>query len=229
MNRKFDKYAYPVVEQINLKNKRLYETPEGDRVPSVTTILSKTKDTSGLDNWIKAVGEEKAKKIRDEAAFVGTSMHLFLEEYVMEEKRPFFTPSPLHTQAKQMANIIVEEGLKFVGELWGSEVKLYHTDKYAGTTDLVGMYKGVPHIIDFKQTNKPKKSEWIDDYYLQLCAYAHAHNEMFGTDIRNGVVLMCSRDLQFQKFELNEVRFEKYSYMWWNRVDEYMSQIKSDA
>tara|TARA_R110000751_G_scaffold97939_1_gene190549 strand:- start:406 stop:1002 length:597 start_codon:yes stop_codon:yes gene_type:complete len=192
-------------------------------VPSVTTILSKTKDMTGLDNWIKAVGKDKAEKIRNEAAFVGTSMHTFLEEHVTEVKREPFVPSPLHTQAKQMSNVIVKEGLKFISEIWGSEIKLYHSDKYAGTTDLIGLYKGVPHIIDFKQTNKPKKAEWVDDYYLQLCAYAHAHNDMFDTDIRSGVVLMCSRDLQFQKFELNEVKFEKYSYMWWNRVDQYMS------
>jgi len=221
--RKFDKYPYPDVEQINLDNKRLYKTPENNHVPSVTTIISKTKDTTGLDNWIKSVGKEKAIKIRNEAAYVGTSMHSFLEEHVTEIKRESFVPSPLHSQAKQMGDVIVREGLKFVSEIWGSEIKLYHTDKYAGTTDLVGLYKGVPHIIDFKQTNKPKKAEWIDDYYLQLCAYALAHNEMFDTDIKSGVVLMCSRDLQFQKFELNEVQFEKYSYMWWNRVKEYMS------
>ena len=208
MIRNFDKFCYPEVEQINLDNKRLYKTPENHHVPSVTTILSKTKDTTGLDNWIKNVGEEKARKIRNEAACVGTSMHSFLEEVITEEKRPTYTPSPLHSQAKQMADVIVDEGLKLVSEIWGSEIKLYYKDQYAGTTDVVGMYRGVPHIMDFKQTNKPKKSEWIDDYYLQLCAYAHAHNEMFGTDIRNGVVLMCSRDLQFQKFELNEVRFD---------------------
>ena len=229
MNRQFEKYPYPDVRQINLSNKRLYETPEGAHVPSVTTILSKTKDTTGLDNWVKAVGEEKAEKIRNEAAFVGTSMHEFLEEHVTEVKRETFVPSPFHTQAKQMADIIVKEGLKYVTEVWGSEVKLYYKDQYAGTTDLVGLYKGIPHIIDFKQTNKPKKEEWIDDYFLQLCAYAHAHNEMFDTDMRSGVVLMCSRDLQFQKFELNEVRFEKYSYMWWNRVNEYNELIKSDS
>ena len=81
MNRNFSKYLYPDVKQLNLKNKRLYETPEGARVPSVTTILSKTKDMTGLDRWVKAVGEEKAEKIRNEAAFVGTSMHEFLEEH----------------------------------------------------------------------------------------------------------------------------------------------------
>ena len=226
MIRQFDKYPYPDVKQLNLDNKRLYETPCGDHVPSVTTILSKTKDTSGLDRWVKAVGEEKANKIRNEAAKVGTSMHLFLEEFVTTEPRePITTPDPLHSQAKQMSEVIIDSGMKYVSEVWGSEVKLYYKDRYAGTTDVVGVYKDVPHIIDFKQTNKPKKSEWIDDYYLQLCAYSHAHNEMFGTEIKNGVVLMCSRDLQFQKFELNEIQFEKYSYMWWNRVDEYYKLV----
>ena len=107
--------------------------------------------------------------------------------------------------------------------------KLYYKDQYAGTTDLVGMYRGVPHIIDFKQTNKPKQEKWIQDYYLQLTAYAHAHNYMTGTDIKNGVVLMCCRDLSFQKFELNEIKFEKYSYMWFNRVKEYQKIITESA
>jgi genome maintenance exonuclease 1 len=120
-----------------------------------------------------------------------------------------------------MAKVIIESGLKHVSEVWGSEVQLFYEDKYAGTTDVIGIYKGIPHIIDFKQTNKPKKSEWIEDYYLQLAAYAHAHNHVTGTEIKNGVVMMCSRDLQYQKFELNEIQFEKYSYMWFNRLKEY--------
>ena len=228
MIRQFDKYSYKDLPQLNLENKRLYETPEGDKVPSVTTILSKTKDNSGLEKWARSIGEEKAERIRNEAAKVGTSMHLFLEEFITEIPRePITVPDPLHSQARQMANTIISSGLKYVTEVWGSETKLYYKDKYAGTTDVIGMYKDIPHIIDFKQTNKPKKAEWIEDYYLQLCAYSLAHNEMFGTDIKNGVVLMCSRDLQFQKFELNEIQFEKYTYMWFNRVDEYYDMIKS--
>ena len=229
MIQNFNKFPYPELRQDTFKNKRLYLTPEGNHVPSVTTILSKTKDTTGLDKWAKSIGIKKANKIRDEAAFVGTSMHTFLEENITGVVREAFTPSPLHTQAKQMANVIVEEGLKFIDEVWGAEVRLYHSNIYAGTTDVVGSYKGVPHIIDFKQTNKPKKEEWVQDYYLQLCAYAHAHNDMFGTDFKNGVVLMCSRDLQFQKFELNEIQFEKYSYMWWNRVEQYKELAQSDS
>tara|TARA_R100000152_G_C6750701_1_gene174349 strand:+ start:348 stop:1019 length:672 start_codon:yes stop_codon:yes gene_type:complete len=218
--RDFDKYPYPSLERDETTGKRLYKTPEGDLVPSVTTILSNTKDNSGLKVWENRVGKEEAKRIRNEAAAVGTSMHLTLECYVEEKKREY-DYSPVHSQANQMADIIIKEGLQHVSEVWGSEVQLYYKDKYAGTTDLVGMYKGVPHIIDFKQTNKPKKDEWIEDYYLQLCAYTHAHNYMMDTEIQNGVVLMCSRDLQFQSFEMNEIQFQKYSYMWFNRVDTF--------
>mgnify|MGYP001501344368 CR=1 FL=1 len=220
MVRDFDKYPYPSLERDETTGKRLYKTPEGDLVPSVTTILSNTKDNSGLKVWENRVGKEEAKRIRNEAAAVGTSMHLTLECYVEEKKREY-DYSPVHSQANQMADIIIKEGLQHVSEVWGSEVQLYYKDKYAGTTDLVGMYKGVPHIIDFKQTNKPKKDEWIEDYYLQLCAYTHAHNYMMDTEIQNGVVLMCSRDLQFQSFEMNEIQFQKYSYMWFNRVDTF--------
>ena len=155
-----------------------------------------------------------------EAAAVGTSMHTFLECYLLEEERQYKSETH-HEQAKSMSQVIVSEGLKHVDEIWGTEIQLYYEDQYAGTTDLVGMYKGVPHIIDFKQTNKPKKEEWVQDYYLQLAAYAHAHNHVTGTNIQHGVVLMCSRDLHFQKFEMNEIQFEKYSYMWFNRLKQY--------
>ncbi|MAV43346.1 MAG: hypothetical protein CMA30_02590 [Euryarchaeota archaeon] len=224
MVRNFDKYDYPSVPRNEATGTRLYETPEGHLVPSVTTILSGTKDKTGLQNWENRVGKDEAKRIRNEAAAVGTSMHITLECYVEEKKREYDF-SPVHSQANKMADIIKKEGLQYVSEVWGSEVKLYYKDQYAGTTDLVGMYKGVPHIIDFKQTNKPKQDKWITDYYLQLAAYAHAHNYMTGTEIQNGVVLMCSRGLEFQCFEMNEIQFDKYSYMWFNRVKQYNDMI----
>ena len=228
MERNFKKYDYPDVPRNQSTGTRLYETPEGHLVPSVTTILSQTKDKSGLEAWEARVGKDQARRIRNEAASVGTSMHTCLECHVLEEE-PTLGFSPVHAQAKKMAGIIIRDGLSYVSEVWGCEVKLYFEDKYAGTTDVVGMYKGVPHIIDFKQTNKPKKEEWIEDYYLQLCAYAHAHNHMTGTEIQNGVVLMCSRDLTFQKFEMNEIQFQKYSYMWFNRVKQYNELISESV
>ena len=218
--RNFAKYTYPGITRSDSEGPRLYETPKGDLVPSVTTILSKTKDTKFLNIWKKRVGEEEARRITLEAASIGTSMHKFLECHVLEEERQY-SPSPSHSQASRMSKVIVNVGLKYVDEIWGSEVQLYYEDQYAGTTDVVGLYKGVPHIIDFKQTNKPKKEEWVQDYYLQLAAYAHAHNHVTGSNITNGIVMMCSRDLQYQKFEMNEIQFEKYSYMWFNRVKQY--------
>ena len=226
MKRNFKKYTYPELLRDDKSSSRLYKTPEDKSVPSVTTILSKTKDMTKLKEWQQRVGKKKADEIRNQAASMGTSMHLYLEAHILDEERKV-NYSPTHTKAKKMAQIIIDKGLKFVDEVWGSEVKLYNQDLYAGTTDLVGLYKGVPHIIDFKQTNKPKKKEWIEDYYLQLAAYAHAHNYVTKSDIQCGVVLMCSQDLQFQKFEMNEIAFQKYSYMWFNRVKEYQRLIKS--
>ena len=220
-----EKYSYPSISRDETTGKRLYKTPEDKLVPSVTTILSKTKDTRHLKAWQQRVGKENAERIRNEAANVGTSMHLFLESHILNEERKTDF-SPIHSKAKKMAKVIIDHGLKFVDEIWGSEVQLYYENLYAGTTDVIGLYKGVPHIIDFKQTNKPKKEEWIQDYYLQLCAYAHAHNFITGTEIKSGVVLMCSQDLQFQKFEMNEISFEKYSYMWFNRIKQY-NEMKS--
>lgn len=220
----FEKYTYPDVVRDQSTGIRLYKTPEDGLVPSVTTILSKTKDMTHLENWKRRVGHDNAERIRNEAASVGTSMHLFLESHILDEQRKCDF-SPVHSKAKKMADVIIREGLKFIDEVWGAEVKLYYKDQYAGTTDVVGLYKGVPHIIDFKQTNKPKKKEWIEDYYLQLCAYAHAHNYMTGSDIQSGVVLMCSQGLEFQKFEMNEISFQKYSYMWFNRVKEYQELV----
>jgi|11BtaG_2_1085332.scaffolds.fasta_scaffold23623_1 genome maintenance exonuclease 1 len=224
-----DKYTYPsIVRDDDSADIRLYKTPDNDLVPSVTSILSKTKDTKYLDEWRKRVGEEEAKRITQEACSIGTKMHNYLECYILDEKYKV-DYNPRTTQAISMAEVIIEEGLCHVDEIWGSEVQLYYKDQYAGTTDLVGLYKGKPYIIDFKQTNRPKKKEWIEDYFLQLCAYAHAHNELTGTEISGGVVLMCSRDLQFQKFEMDEIQFQKYSYMWFNRVKEYRKLVNLDT
>ena len=228
MVRDFTKYTYPGIKRDQSTGTRLYKTPENHLVPSVTTILAKTKDMLFLEKWKQRIGKEKARQITQEAASVGTSMHCFLECYLLEQKREY-VPSPIHSQAKTMADVIVNEGLKYVDEIWGSEVQLYYEDQYAGTTDVIGTYKGIPHIIDFKQTNKPKKEEWIQDYYLQLAAYAHAHNHVTGSNINSGVVLMCSRDLQFQKFEMNEIQFEKYTYMWFNRLKEYNQKFNTSS
>lgn len=215
-----DKYKYPATTRETINGKRHYVSEGLDPVPSVTTILDATKDKTFLIAWRKRVGEEKAAQITKEAAGVGTSMHGYLEKYVKGE--PYKAGTNLvHQQGYKMAEVVIAKGLSQVNEIWGSEVSLYYPGLYAGTTDGVGLFKGNPAIIDFKQTNKPKKEEWVEDYYLQLVAYAMAHNEMHGTDIREGHVLMCSRDLEYQQFDLLPNRWNEYQDKWLARVEQY--------
>ena len=202
---------------------RLYLTPDGESLPSVTTVLSKTKDKSGLDRWRQRVGEKKAEKIIADSARIGTALHLYIEHYVNGHGYKDLTD--VGKKAQTMAQVIIDEGLKDVTEIWGSEVHLYYPGKYAGTTDMVGLYKGRPAIIDFKQTNKPKKREWVQDYLMQLAAYAQAHNHLFGTEIDQGVVLMCSRGLLFQKFELEGENFTRASDSFMKRLEKYSESV----
>ena len=202
---------------------RLYLTPDGESLPSVTTVLSKTKDKSGLDRWRKRVGEKTAEKIIADSARIGTALHLYIEHYVNGHGYKDLTD--VGKKAQTMAQVIIDEGLKDVTEIWGSEVHLYYPGKYAGTTDMVGLYKGRPAIIDFKQTNKPKKREWIQDYLMQLAAYAHAHNHLFDTEIDQGVILMCSRDWLFQRFELTGESFTRALDSFMKKLDLYNQSI----
>ena len=179
------KYPYQAISKSSKNGKRHYQTPDGRAVPSVTTVLSATKDMTHLHAWRKRIGEQKAQQITTESANIGTVMHRSLEKHVKGHDR---TPGSNLIQQKAwgMANVIIDNGLKDVSEVWGSEVSLYYPELYAGTTDLVGVYKGQPFIGDFKQSRRLKKKEWVEDYYLQLTAYAEAHNKMYDTKIKNG-------------------------------------------
>lgn len=231
-NQKFD---YSLLSRKQVDGKRLYTTPTGEDVPSVTTVLDKTKpkeSVESLERWRKRVGYQQAQQITTEAANRGTRMHSYLEHYVKTGTRKERGTNPYGWASHAMADVVIDEGLKDVNEIWGIEVPLYFPRLYAGTTDNVGVYKDKPAIIDYKQSNKPKKREWIDDYFLQLVAYALAHNEVYGTDIKTGVVLMCVKpDLdidgtvlhtpKFLSFELDENEFEKYEDLWWKRLEWY--------
>jgi len=219
------KYDYKEIKKQSVEGKRLYACPDGNAVASVTTILDATKDKTHLIAWRKRVGETKAKEITTEAAGVGTRMHKYLEDYVESGKWPTPGSNPYAQQAHKMAGQVREQALVDIDEIWGSEVQLYHPKIYAGTTDLVGTYNGNPCIMDFKQTNKPKKKEWVEDYYLQLTAYALAHNELYGTNIKEGHVFMCSRDLQYQQFDLWPDEFKEWESKWWDRVYEYYDKF----
>jgi len=220
-----ERYSYSEIKRQQVDGKRLYACPDGNAVASVTTILDKTKDKSGLIAWKKRVGEAKAQEIVTEAAGVGTRMHKYLEDYIEFGEWPTPGSNPFAQQAHKMAEQIKENAMIDVDEIWGSEINLYHPQIYAGTTDLVGQYKGQPAIMDFKQTNKPKKEEWGEDYYLQLVAYALAHNEVYGTNIREGHVFMCSRDLQYQQFDLTPEKFAECESKWWDRVYLYYDKF----
>ena len=219
-----EKYDYKPIEKKSIEGKRKYLTPDGNAVASVTTVLDATKDKTHLIAWRKRVGEKKAQEITTEAAGVGTRMHKYLEDYVETGEWPTPGSNPYAQQAHKMAEQIKENALAHVDEIWGSEVQLYVPQMYAGTTDLVGQYKGQPAIMDFKQSNKPKKEEWIVDYFLQLVAYAEAHNEMFGTNIREGHVFICCRDLTYQQFDIWPDEYDDWRNEWYNRLIQYYEQ-----
>ena len=216
-------YEYKEFKRKSVKGKRLYENPYGDPVPSVTTILDKTKPkekVQALQRWKKRVGEEEAQRIVTEAANVGTIMHAILEHYVKNEE--YKTGNNIvHRQAKAMAQEVINNIEPDLDEVWGSEVNLCFPQLYAGTTDLVGVWKGKPTIMDFKQTNKPKKREWIDDYFMQGAAYALAHNEMFETKIENIAIFMCSRAGEWQLFEVEADEFPDWEMRWAKRLSKF--------
>ena len=216
------KYNYAELKRQD-GDSRLYLTPDGESLPSVTTILNKTKDKSFLKQWRAKVGEANAEKIIRDSGQIGTALHLYIERLVNGEKYKDLTK--IGIQAEKMAKKIVKEAFKDITEIWGSEVHLYNPGKYAGTADMIAMYKGRPSIIDFKQTNRPKKREWIQDYLMQLAAYAQAHNALFNTEIDQGVVLMCSRDLTFQRFELTGEKFTRAADAFMKKLDLYNESI----
>jgi genome maintenance exonuclease 1 len=229
------KFDYTPIPRVVVEGKRFYATPDGKNLPSVTTILDKTKSEESreaLNRWRRSVGAEKAQQITTEAANRGTRMHTYLEDYVKTGEIKERTTNPYSWASHAMAHVVVEKGLKNVNEFWGIEVPLYFPGIYAGTTDGAGIHLNEESILDYKQSNKPKRREWIEDYFVQLCAYAEAHNEVHGTRIRKGVILMCVKpdvDEQFniikppeyQEFVLEGSEYDKYRDLWWRRVEQF--------
>ena len=199
---------------------RVYVDEAGNKIPSVTTILSKTKDMSHLVAWKKRIGEDKAQQITTESAGLGTTMHAHLEAHILGEQRPVGNNYG-RLMAARMADNIIANGLIDVDEVWGVEAHLHFENLWAGTTDLVGLYQGQPAIMDFKTTIKPKKEEWVQDYRLQLTAYAMSHNALYGTDISTLVVFMVSRECEFQKFVWRATDYKESELMWAQRVSDY--------
>ena len=218
------KYVYERLERIDRSSGRVYKAFNIDiPMPSVTTILDSTKDKSSLKDWEERVGKEEADRIRNEAATVGTHMHNVIERLLLN--RPLDTPRTwLQVKGYRMGHQLIEWFFPDVDEVWGTEVPLYVPNTYAGTSDCVGVYKGKPSIIDFKQTNKPKKREWIEDYFLQLAAYSEAHDKVHGTSIDQGVIMMMSQDGTPQEFVTAGREFNQYKDMWWRRVEQHQKK-----
>jgi genome maintenance exonuclease 1 len=219
-----DKYRYASGQMYEHHGSRIYDFG-GMRLPSVTTILGLTKDQSFLKDWQEKVGHEKAEQIKNHSSKRGTSVHKFLESYITGVG--YDDLSPIGKEAKPMAEKIIEIGLTPVDEYYGSEVSLYYPGLYAGSTDLICLHNGMETIVDFKQANKPKKKEWIEDYYLQIAAYAMAHDYVHGSAIRQGVIMMCTPDLYYQEFRITDHELRTWKHKFLKRLDMY-HEIKND-
>ena len=218
-----NKYVYPSSSRANISGLRHY-TIDGaeEKLPSVTTVLSQTQPKEkqeSLERWRNKVGLREAQKITRDAAIRGTAMHKYLEDLLRGQRSLDLTP--LGVEAENMAKIIVERGLNDCSEIYGIEATLNSPGLYAGSVDLVAKYQDKVSIIDFKQTNKPKQREWIGDYFLQMAAYGMAHDAVYGTNIEQGVIMMCSKDGYYQQFVIEGKEFREAKHKFLGRLDEF--------
>ena len=221
-----NKYKYLGGKQItdHESGTRVYDIA-GARLPSVTTILGQTKNQQFLKDWKAKVGEQEAERIKNVSSKRGTSMHKFLESHIKGIGYDDLTG--IGQEAKPMAEKIIEVGLTPVEEYFGTEVMLHYPGLYAGSTDFGCVHNGMETIVDFKQTNRPKKIEWIDDYFLQIAAYALAHDYVYGSQIRQGVIMMCTPDLYYQEFKFQDSELRSWKHKFLKRLDMY-HELKFD-
>ena len=225
MIKKLNKYSYAHGTRSTELGSRNYEVA-GFKLPSVTTVLGKTKDTSFLDSWIKRKGKTEAERIKNESSTRGTSMHKYLENYVLGKGYEDLTD--LGQETKRMAEKVIEVGLAPGSEYFGSEVTLYYPGLYAGQTDLVGLHNDKETIIDFKQANRPKKEEWIGDYKLQAGAYAMAHDYVHGSSIEQCIIMICTPDLYYQEFRIDGANLRRAKHDFLRRLDQYYDLMKDE-
>jgi ATP-dependent exoDNAse (exonuclease V) beta subunit len=226
-----NKYEYPSSSRANISGLRHY-TIDGaeEKLPSVTTVLGQTQPKEkqeSLDRWRQRVGLREAQKITRDAAIRGTAMHKYLEDLIRGQRSLDLTP--LGKQAEDMAKIIVDRGLNDCSEIYGIEATLYYPGLYAGSVDLIAKYKDKVSIIDFKQTNKPKQREWIGDYFLQMAAYGMAHDAVYGTNIEQGVIMMCSKDGFYQQFVIEGKEFREAKHNFLRRLDGFYGLDNNSA
>jgi len=218
--KKSNKYNYIQGKQLTDPGTgtRVYEI-SSYRLPSVTTVLGATKNQDFIKKWKAKVGEQEAERIKNVSSARGTSMHKFLESYITDVGYDDLTE--LGCQARPMAEKIMEVGLAPVSEYYGSEVTLFYPGLYAGSTDLVCSHNGMETIVDFKQSNRPKREEWIEDYYMQIAAYAMAHDYVYGSQIKQGVIMVCTPDLYYQEFKVEGAELRSWKHKFLKRLDMY--------
>ena len=239
-------YIYPKCQREIINGKRHYDI-KSEKLPSVTTILSATQSpekTASLDAWrfrlkdnfirVKDPTDPSGFTLINEAEYItkqsgdrGTAMHKILEDYIYEDGQTLKAPTKELRLPHNMAIQVIQNGLSNVTEYYGLEATLYYPGLYAGATDVVGVHKGQDAIIDFKQTNQPKKREWIEDYCLQLAAYTMAHNFIYKTSISKGVIMMCSKQLEYQEFIIEGKELQKYQHNFLRKVDQYYEHNKN--
>ena len=220
------RFYYPTSTRKIIDGKRHYLVGE-EKLPSVTSILQATQSDekrASLARWQAKVGKNEATRVKEQAASRGSNMHLHLEKHILGQGHMDLTEEG--KVAKSMAQTVIDQGLGDLQEIWGSEVTLWYPGLYAGATDVVGVYDYEDSIIDFKQSNKPKRKEWIDDYFMQSAAYAMAHNQVYNTEISQCVILMCTPDNYFQKFQVKGKEFKEYKYKFLEKVDLYYKRLK---
>lgn len=223
-------FDYPELSRVtNADGTRFYTCPKTHNpLPSVTTILSATADKTGLLLWEEAVGKKKADRVREEAAVLGTLMHTHVENHIKGVERPRGN-MPIRMLASRMADQIIQKGISAVNEVWGLEVAMYYPGLYAGTTDLVGIHDNAEAIMDHKTTKKMKSEDMIQDYFAQMGAYCLAHDEVYGTRLKKGVVFMVDRELNYKQFVIEGAQFERHKENFLRRLETYLNQQASAA
>jgi genome maintenance exonuclease 1 len=226
-----NKYEYPSSSRANISGLRHY-TIDGteEKLPSVTTVLGQTQPKEkqeSLERWRQRVGLREAREGREWRGREEGEMHKYLEDEILGQRSLDLTP--LGVEATNMAKIIMERGLNDCSEVYGTEATLYYPGLYAGSVDLIAKYKDQVSIIDFKQTNKPKQREWIGDYFLQMAAYGMAHDAVYGTNIEQGVIMMCSKDGFYQQFVIEGKEFRDAKHKFLERLNEFYNLGNNSA
>ena len=225
--KRLNKYSYQSYTRDDEHGPRTYAVKD-KKVPSVTTILSATESKdkkAGLDKWRERVGYQEAARITKQAATRGTEMHYVLEQYLNGDG--YLNLSTDGAQARLMAHEIINN-LGSLKIIYGNEVNLAYKDRWAGSTDAVGEYNNIPTIIDFKQSNRPKREEYVIDYYYQIAAYSLAHKEQYGP-INQGLICICTKDGLYQEFKMDSQLLDKYENLWFERVERFENLKKQGS